>query len=151
MKPGALLFTACCFAALFASCTKRAYKTEKAKLLEDGKWQLTAQTASISYMGVDTTIDMYAELKDCEKDDYVTFSKKGKATKDEGAATCSGRSQTATIKWELRNNDSQLYLEDDNPDTYDLEISASLMKLKIVKPNSSGVPITYLHTYKNIK
>lgn len=146
-----MLLTTGCACLLLAACTKRAYKTEKAKLLEQGKWQLVAQTATISYMGTDTTFNMYAELKDCEKDDYITFSKKGKCTKDEGGSICTGRSQTSTIKWELKNNDSQLYLEDDNPDTYDLEVTTAQMKLKIIKLNSSGIPVTYLHSYNNIK
>jgi hypothetical protein len=102
-------------------------------------------------MGKDSTLDMYALLKECEKDDFVTFADNGITTADENTNVCSGHSQIGTFPWALLNNDTKLALVDNNPDTFDLEINNTQMKLKKITKNSSGDPMTWLITLKNIK
>ncbi len=120
-------------------------------MLENGKWQLSAATATVSYMGKDTTADVYGQTDECDRDDFMTFAGNGRATVDEGANKCPDDKQTESAPWVLLNNDTKLAVVDDNPDTVDLEITSMQMKWKQIKPNSSGLPVTYVGIYKNIK
>ncbi len=145
----------CCSLVMMAACKKSTNdddnKSATQKMLEAGKWQQSAQIASVNHMGVDTTIDLYAELDACEKDDFVLFAGNGTAVKDENTDKCAGSAQTVTILWALLDNDTRLALVDSNPDTFDVAITASQMTLTIIKPNTSGEPVTYMSTYQNIK
>jgi hypothetical protein len=163
MKLNGLFVAICCGILLFAACKKSDDNKDNsntttttpqsaiAKLLEAGKWEMSAETATLNYMGKDTTIDVYKDLQACEKDDFVLFIDNGTSTKDENTNVCTGKPQVMTITWALLNNDTRLALVDSNPDTFDLDLSSTQMKIKQTKPNSSNVPVTYLFTYKNIK
>lgn len=41
--------------------------------LLNGKWQMIAYTGSATYMGKDTTADLYALMQQCDKDDFILF------------------------------------------------------------------------------
>ncbi len=160
MKLSRTLVVLGCGIALFAACKKTDDKKDDTtpataptirQMLIGGKWQMIASTATASYMGKDTTVNVFATMKDCEKDDFATFADNGVVTKDENTNVCSGNPQTVGFPWALLNNDTKLALVDSNPDTFDLEISSSQMKLKLTTKNTSGNPLVYLHTYKNIK
>lgn len=165
MKLPAKVWALCCGLALFAACTKSEEKeptnnngtnntptlSAKAKLLVDGKWQLTAFIDSMYYMGEDTTIDLYPTMNACEKDNFVTFLSDGTANEDEGANKC-GNSQIETITWALLQNDTRLALVDNNPDTFDVvEISNAHLRFSATRKNSSGYNIYSVWTFKNIK
>lgn len=144
------------FLMLVGACNKKnkddsTPKSAQRVLLESGKWRLTAYTATLNYSGADSTIDLYATMSECDKDDFLLFGANGKATMDEGANKCAYDAQIETAGWVLLNNDTKLVLADNNPDTMSLEISAMQMKLTQVKPNSSGVPVTYVNIFANIK
>lgn len=121
------------------------------QFLVAGKWQVTARTATTQHNGKDTTADLYAEMDDCEKDDFVEFVSDGKVVRDENANKCSGNPQNSTFTWKLMDNDTQIAIYDSNPDTLGLEVSGAQMKFTQTKLNTSGVPINYLEVYKNIK
>lgn len=150
MKLSATLVAVCCVAVLFAACSKSGNDSPTEKTLIDGRWQLSAITATMSYMGQDTTFDAYPMEEACKKDDIIRYRSNGKGTAEEGANVCPGHSKTVDFKWGLLDNDKRIYLIDSNPDTADLEANAAEMKLKFVKPNSSGVLVTAVYTYKNI-
>lgn len=122
------------------------------KLLVAGKWQMTTYIATATYMGKDTTVDYFIDMDECDKDDFVQFAADGTSTIDENTNKCADDNQVESGKWALLNNDTRLALVDSNPDTFDVvEISTTQLKFKITEPNSSGVPITDIITYKNIK
>jgi hypothetical protein len=145
----------CCGILFVAACNKSKNETDNKsairQMLENGKWQQSAYTGTVNYMGVDSTADLYSQRKECDKDDFIFFYDDGKATIDEGANKCPDDAQIETAHWTLLDNDSKLAIVDDNPDTMNLEITNTQMKLMIVKLNSSGLPVTYVGTYKNIK
>lgn len=139
---------------LFTACKKSEDEnnTEAGKILKAGKWQLSAYIATVNYMGTDTTIDLWKETKECEKDDIITFSDNRKGTQDEGATICPGGSQQGTFEWELLNNDTRIALIDNNPDTADvLELNTAQLRFRLIGYNSSGDQINYVRTYKNIQ
>jgi len=122
------------------------------QLLIAGKWQIVASTATTNYKGKDTTIDLYAAMNDCDKDDFILFANNGSGTIDENTNKCADDQQIETFTWALLNNDTRLALVDSNPDTVDVQsLTATEMKLKMTKPNSSGVDIITTQTLKNFK
>ncbi|MBS1780274.1 MAG: lipocalin family protein [Bacteroidetes bacterium] len=122
------------------------------QLLVAGKWQMIAGTATTKYMGKDTTVDVYAETDDCDKDDFILFASNGTGTIDENTNKCADDQQVESFTWALLNNNTRLAVVDSNPDTMDVqELTATEMKLKEVSNNSSGTPIITVVTYKNIK
>jgi hypothetical protein len=155
MKLSAALVGVCCSLALLASCKKND-ETDKplsaiGKMLVDGKWQMTAYTGTVNYMGTDTTIDLFAQEDDCDKDDFVLYFSNGTATIDENTNKCADDDQVGSLKWELQNNDTRLALVDANPDTFDLEATPTQIKISMTAPNSSGIPMHLVWTYKNIR
>ncbi len=157
-------FVALCAVVLFAACNKSEDpkddtkpgdtpgKSAKRQLLEAGKWQLTAEIATANYMGKDTTVDLYADMEECDKDDFVVFAGDGTVTVDENADKCDDDNQLETFTWALLDNDTRIALVDSNPDTFDIiELTATQWKFKKTEANSSGVPVNWISTYKNIK
>jgi len=151
------VFAALCFSLLlFTACKKRedgsSNGSATARILEGGKWQMTAATATVNYMGEDTTVDLYSQMDDCDKDDFILFAANGNGTIDENTNKCIDDQQIENFSWMLLNNDTKLALIDSNPDTVAIsQITASQMVLTQVKPNSSGSPVTTIRTYKNIR
>lgn len=146
------LYIALCGWCLFAACKKSENNdSAEKKLLVAGKWLLSASTATTILSGMSFTTDLYATMDTCEKDNTITYAGNEFATVDEGANICPGKPQTASGRWFLLDNNTKIAIMDSNPDTMTLEISSVQMKLTIVKPNSSGTPVTFINTYKNIK
>lgn len=134
----------------FAACQKKDNTPAQKKMLEAGKWQIIGSTATTNYLGKDTTVDLFAGMDACEKDDIITFFGNSTTTIDEGANKCAWDNQVETAGWVLLENNTKIAIYDSNPDTMDYEISSTQLKLKITKANSSGVPVYYISTYKNI-
>lgn len=165
MKPACMLLAVCSSFILFAACKKTDEPntnnnnnngnnnnlSAKAQLLVNGKWQIFASTAFVNYMGKDTTADLYAEMDECDKDDFILFSADGKATIDENTNKCPGDQQIETATWVLLANDTRLALIDSNPDTFDVNITNTLFTITHKGLNTSGDTITYTDSYKNIK
>jgi hypothetical protein len=163
MKLTGMIVAICCGLILFAGCKKSEDNTNNnnnnnsttsatAQKIIDGKWQIVADSAFTNYMGKDTTIDYYIEMAACEKDNFFTFASNGAVTVDENANICSGKPQTrGGGTWVLLNNDTRLALVDDNPDTSDLTISSTQMKLKNTWKSSGGNLVYETLTLKNIK
>lgn len=141
----------CCGVIFFAACKKKDNSSPKKKLLLAGKWQLSGRVATTTYMGKDTTIDVYPTTDACDKDDFILFADNGSGTVDENADKCADDQQIENFTWVLLNNDTRLAIMDSNPDTMDLEIASTQMQVKITTTNSSGVPLIYSETYKNIR
>lgn len=164
MKCTHTLVVLCCCLAILAACKKSDNnKTTNngnnnttpptvRQLLLAGKWQEIARTGTVNYMGKDSTIDIYATMEDCEKDDYEIYLDDGSVVINENTNVCPGNSQTSSATWVLLNNDTKLALIDNNPDTADiLELTTAQMKIKLSGINTSGKPVTETYTFKNIK
>lgn len=146
---------------LFAACKKS--EEEKtptnnaptpsaiAQKLIDGKWQITADVGTTNYHGVDTTVDFYMDMEDCEKDNFMTFAADGVCTEDQNTNKCSGAPQTESGTYKLLDNDTRIAIYDKNPDTFDLEISSTQMKWKYNWKSSGGNIVYETLTLKNIK
>lgn len=103
-------------------------------------------------MDRDTTVDGYAQMDACQKDNFELFAADGTGTVNEGADICPGKQQVADYTWALLNSDTRLAIVDDNPDTMDVvELTNTELIIKETKPNTSGTPVTYAWTLKNIK
>ena len=156
MKLTLVITAICCSLILFTACKKKKEdngiaNSPAGQMLVNGKWMMTASTATLNYMGKDTSVDEYIQMNECDKDDFVTFIKDGNAFMDEGANKCTYDNQVERATWMLLNNDTKIAIADSNPDTMDLEITTAEMKWKMTRPNSSGAPVSYVITFKNIK
>ena len=147
-----------CGVVLLAACNKSSSDDDnnnlsaRGKLLVDAKWQVIANTATLNYMGKDTTIDLYATTDECDKDDFVIYKSDGTGFIDENTNKCADDGQVENFTWALLDGDTRLALVDSNPDTVTIiELTSMQSKISITKPNSSGVPVTNTLTLKNIK
>jgi hypothetical protein len=100
-------------ATLLASCKKDDTTTTttsaNTSLLINKRWGVTAVTSQQT--GSSVTFDAYAQMDDCEQDNYLRFNSDHSAEANEGPLKCySGDPQSQTGNWELLANDSKLLL-----------------------------------------
>ncbi|RDC66517.1 lipocalin-like domain-containing protein [Adhaeribacter pallidiroseus] len=72
----------------FSSCDKKSDQAKiatKAELIVDKNWVVTAATVQVNN---EPALNVFADLKDCEKDDITRFAKNGTYESREGATTC---------------------------------------------------------------
>lgn len=147
---------------LFASCDKTKENpapnpttpTVKSKkdLVIDGKWQWEGLAFVMNVNGKDSLIDAWAEVKDCDKDDIMTYTADGKGKIDEMTNKCTDDPQVQNITWELINNETQVKVTDDEG-THLLTIIELTEKKAVYKQTMDvgGNPIVIQQTFKNIK
>lgn len=105
------------------SCKKDKPREE---LLTSGAWRATSISVALGPL----TVDAFAELEDCEKDDRMTFKSDKTVEIDEGATKCNPSDpQTYSLgAWSLSDNDNKLSY---GGITYDiLELTESRLRLK---------------------
>ena len=74
-----------------------------------GQWKLVSSTSSFVFNGNTQTLDVYAQLGACQKDNFFEFKTGGVAVTDEGPTKCaSGDPQQTTGTWALAQNDTHL-------------------------------------------
>lgn len=93
-----------CFA--IVSCRKQ--KTYSELIL--GDWRMSALTVDPPQVVNSVVItDLYAQMEDCDKDNYVSFFDNGTYRFDEGATKCEMQDpQTKSGNWEFLENDTKL-------------------------------------------
>lgn len=114
-----------CGILLFAACSKSednptpgnntttpSTKSKK-ELVVDGKWKWTEFATVYNKNGKDSLVDGWSQIKECDKDDIMTFAADGTGTIDEMANKCDNDPQTKSITWELLNNETQVKVTDD--------------------------------------
>ena len=138
-----LIFGGLTLAALAVGCKKDTTDTTpatpvvspKIAFLENKRWNLTALTAQRG----SASVDGYANLKPCEKDDYLRFNDDRTLEANEGLLKCdTADPQTQAGNWELVNNDTRLLITTPlfgtggaaTPDI--LELSSARMVLRAV-------------------
>lgn len=89
----------------------------KAGLLTSGGWILKSMEAD--FPAPIGTMDMYALMDECDKDDIMTFKSDKTTLGDEGATKCDPNDPqtTGTGTWELTSNDTQLEVTEDGETT----------------------------------
>lgn len=123
---------------LLSSCSKKddAKNTSKKDLLTAAPWKMVAAVVNPPYNidGTGEVSDYFSLNKACEKDDLFLFKANGDLVFDEGATKCDASDPQSSIvgKWELRNNDTEIYAEGINDKNLVqlLELTESSLKVK---------------------
>ncbi|TGE19679.1 lipocalin family protein [Hymenobacter elongatus] len=125
-------------------------KTEtKADLLTGKNWQVSA--ATITYTGSQTgTEDIYKELVDCEKDNFLRFNSNKSLEANEGKNVCPDSEQVAMGSWDINSDQTKLYLNSPElgggaavqVDIVELSSSKMVLKSTIVQPDVTTVTNT---------
>lgn len=89
----------------FSACKKKEKELTKTELLQNGKWKLTAANFNGFY-------DIFANFKDCQKDNTYTFNANKSITVDEGGTKCSDTTKQSYTdgSWSLTANDTKIAL-----------------------------------------
>lgn len=130
-------------ALLLGACSKDNNATNADKLM-GGQWRLTALTTSFTYNGNETTVDAYAQLANCDKDDFFVFQSGGVFISDEGATLCNPSDpQQETGTWSFTQNETHLVISGTSVD-FDaeiLELTDSKLRVKY-NEDLSGIATT---------
>lgn len=145
---GILAVVAIAFLTTMGSCKKdddddnnggSGTSVSKAGLLTSGGW--IATSFEVTFPAPIGTIDQYAMMDACEKDDILYFNSDKTILDDEGATKCdpSDPQSMSGGTWELTDNDTKLAINDDG-DIFDLDIislTADVMSIEITEYDSS--------------
>lgn len=118
---------------VLGACSKDSKNATNSDKLTDGQWRLTALTTSFTYNGVESTIDAYTQLADCDKDNFFVFQSGGIFISDEGATLCNPSDpQQETGTWSFTQNETHLVISgtSDDYDAEILELSDTKLRLK---------------------
>ncbi|UOQ73630.1 hypothetical protein [Hymenobacter cellulosilyticus] len=133
---------------LGAGCKKE--KTDsKAALLTNKNWQVKAIaiTSTGSQAG---TVDGYALLQPCEKDNYLRFSSSKALELNEGPSRCPDAEQSSAGSWDASADYSTLTIQLNQysriagvkMDVVTLEESQLVLKSTVVQPDQTVVTVT---------
>ncbi|MBC7384478.1 MAG: hypothetical protein H7296_16040 [Bacteroidia bacterium] len=133
-------------ALVFNACKKDEVKTtSKTDLLTAKDWKITAATMTSS----SGTVDIYALLPACNKDDLSKYNTDHTITDKAGATKCD-QSEPSTSpggNWSFINNESGLRIIDkDTTDASIITLTSSTLKISTVE-NSSGTAQTINVTF----
>jgi hypothetical protein len=161
------LSVAACGLLLFAACSKDDDKTttpnnnnnnnnngkSKKDLVVDGKWQYSGLSMVYNNNGKDSLADAWSIVKDCDKDDIMTFTADGKGIIDEMANKCANDPQTKSITWEMLNNETEVKVTDDKGPAMMkiIELTATNAVYRQRLASSNGDSITVQQSFKNVK
>lgn len=126
------LLVAFAFLTVFSACKKDDEPSGKTKedLLTGKKWKMTAATIDPAILGIS---DWYAQMEECEKDNFTEFKKGGQAVFDEASNRCDGEPQTATGSWIFNSDQTKITITELNEDpiTFDIvELNDNTLKIK---------------------
>lgn len=109
--------------------------------LTSGSWKMVSSTSVIEYPApVGTqTVDLFALMQSCVKDNLYIFKTDNTTVSDEGATKCnsSDPQQKTAGTWALINNNSKLQITENST-----SITADILTL-----NSSTLELRYVTTY----
>lgn len=120
----------------------------KTDLLVGKYWTLTSHTGISSWSA--TPIDYYSSLKNCEKDDFILFTREKAVFFDEGDTKCNANDNQIAItgKWLLANREKMLILNTPyfNEEFEIMELTENKLVLKgisTVGGNATAETLTY--------
>ncbi len=156
-----LLSATACTILLFAACKKddktsttptTPTSTNKKAMVVDGKWQWIGLSTVYNNNGKDSLVDGWSIVKDCDKDDFITYTNDGKGVIDENTNKCDNDPQIENITWELINNDTQVKVTDDKgPSILTIVELTAKQAIYRQRVDAGGDSITIQQTFKNIK
>ena len=98
-----------------AGCGKNSDPTPATKLsanttlLTTPKWRISAVVGTTTFGGQTTTVDGYANLQSCQKDNFIKFNADLTAVSDEGATKCSSSApQSKQGTWSFNATETQI-------------------------------------------
>lgn len=104
-----IFFLLALLALSFVACDKDDDNASNTDKLTTGQWKMTAWTSAFTFNGIPQTIDSYAQLGSCQKDDFLEFKTDGTCVKDEGPTTCGGPQQL-TGTWEFTQDETHIVI-----------------------------------------
>lgn len=126
----------------FSAC-KKEDKISKTELLTSGSWKVSSQ---VTTKGSSSTDD-YKEMKDCEKDDYITFKTNGSVEYNAGTIKCwEDEDQVETSEWKFSENETTLII--DGLQSTILALTKSDLKVSVTYPLDAGTAttvVTFIH------
>ncbi len=139
-------------ALLFSACSKDEETTTPtvagSTYLVGKDWRMIAATLATAGS---PTVDMYAAMQPCEKDDLIEFLASGSVTMKEGATKCDPADPDTSPggAWALLNSDKQLRIIDGDTTLMDVvELNASSLKVKVIEVDMG---VTYTTSYSFVK
>lgn len=105
----------------------------KLQLLTANPWKVTAQKVEITQNGTTTTVDNYANLDACNRDNFMIFQPGGTGITDEGPTKCNpGAPQTTPFSWAFNGAETHLELtENGSTSSYEIVmLSANMLTIK---------------------
>lgn len=142
LATSALMFTAC------KKEDKTTETTSKSTLLTGKDWRMIGLTLT-SPSG---TVDIYATMDACDKDDLEEFLAAGTVVSKPGATKCDPAEPDSSPggNWAFLNNESQLRVIDGDTTLMDItELTATSLKLKITEVDAGITYYTNLTMTKN--
>jgi len=143
------------FLLVFVSCQKdenddHANAKTKTELLTTGTWKYTGATVkpAYDYYGDGApTENIFAIMKDCEKDDFESYKTDGVWEYNEGPSKCDpSYPQIFSLPWNFADNETKLILGTD--EHVILELTATELKLRYTFEDG-GVIYTEEDTYEH--
>ena len=132
MKKPILFLLGVGFALFLGACGKDEENGSKTDNLTSGKWKLSSSVAKFTFNGIEQTVDVYAQLAACEKDNEVEFKADGTLIDDEGALKCDPADPQQEVgTWALTQNDTHLTVSgtDGDFDAEIVELTGSTLKV----------------------
>lgn len=139
-------------ALFFSACGKDEDNASNTDKLTSGQWKLTSSVAKFTFNGVEQTVDAYAQLAACQKDDFAEFKADGTLVSDEGATKCSPSDpQQDNGTWALTQNETHIVVAgtDYNFDAEIVELTSSKLRVKF-DTNLNGIVTTTEMVFEKI-
>lgn len=136
----------------FVACKDDEASKTNTEKLTSGKWKITASVAKFTFNGIEQTVDVYANLPACKKDNTVEFKTDGTVIADEGATKCSPTDpQEETGTWTFEQNEMHLHVvgTDYSFEAEIVELTDSVLKVKY-DTTSGGITTTTETTFQKI-
>ena len=139
-------------ALFFVACDKDDNGANNTDNLTGSQWKITSSVAKFTFNGVEQTVDVYAQLPACQKDNLVEFKTDGTFIADEGATKCSPNDpQEETGTWVFAQDETHIVVVSDdlNFDAEILELTDSRLRVKYDTDLSGTVTTTETVFEKN--
>ncbi len=147
-------------ALLFTGCKKNEddpVPRTKTEQLTDDSWVLTDATAdkAVDFDGDgNSSVDVYSQIADCDKDDFLNFfNNKNIKTGalSEGPTACNGETphDVKTFTWAFNSTETILTVtsDDDSTNATLVELTGSTLKLSYEREDENGLSYILTETY----
>lgn len=135
---------------LLSACDKDKVKpANKTELLTGKDWVMTAQTVSpaIRLASGRSITDLYAEMDDCDKDDFLRFEKPSAYTLNDGATKCDPSDpHSFSGSWSFSDGEKVLNTTLQSPDPTEDPVTSSY---NIVELKEDGMKLSGIQRHQN--